>query len=109
MFLRGKSHQRIEQQGVNPPGFTSGIILKPFRGSQNELNRERDSLFLQTMQFNLPKSTEEKKTLRLLIFFPNQNYNFWHFMAKLKPGWMKFCGEINKRAPIQVLLCKILG
>ena len=69
MFLRGKSHQRIEQQDVNPPGFTSGIILKPFRGSQNELNRERDSLFLQTMQFNLPKSTEKKKTLHLLIFF----------------------------------------
>lgn len=30
-------------------------------------------------------------------------------MAESKPGWMKFCGEINKRAPIQVLLCKILG
>ena len=66
-------------------------------------------LFLQTMQFNLPKRTEKKKTLRLLIFFPNQNYNFWHFMAESKPGWMKFGGEINKRAPIQVLLCKILG
>lgn len=69
MFLRGKSHQRIEQQGVNPPGFKSGIILKPFRGSQNELNRERDSLFLQTMQFNLPKSTEEKKPYAYWFFF----------------------------------------
>lgn len=69
MFLRGKSHQRIEQQGVNPPGFKSGIILKPFRGSQNELNRERDSLFLQTMQFNLSKSTEEKKPYAYWFFF----------------------------------------
>ena len=69
MFLRGKSHQRIEQQGVNPPGFKSGIILKPFRGSQNELNRERDSLFLQTMQFNLPKRPEEKKNPTLTDLF----------------------------------------
>lgn len=69
MFLRGKSHQRIEQQGVNPPGFKSGIILKPFRGSQNELNRERDSFYFYK-QCSLISRREPRK---------KKPYAYWFF------------------------------
>lgn len=69
MFLRGKSHQRIEQQDVNPPGFTSGIILKPFRGSQNELNRERDSFYFYKQCSLISRREPKKKNPKLTDFF----------------------------------------